>query len=125
MIDLKSEIQMKDIQKEEIQLSLDKTQSELDKLNGYKYLKKHADTSYMSTYINDYEKEKKFTDPSYTSAFNDYDNLMNRVDDEINELFKTTTKYDEEPCQLKQFNEKEDYTHENRAIHPFTKEREE
>jgi hypothetical protein len=30
MINLKSEIQMKDIQKEEIQLSLDKAQSELD-----------------------------------------------------------------------------------------------
>jgi hypothetical protein len=40
---------------------------------------------------------------------------MNRVDDEINELFKTTTKYDEEPRQLKLFNdeEKEDYTQEN------------
>jgi hypothetical protein len=53
MINLKSEIQMKDIQKEEIQLSLNKAQSELDKLNEYKCLKKFIDTSYMSTYIND------------------------------------------------------------------------
>jgi hypothetical protein len=124
MINLKSEMQIKDIQKEEMQVSLDKAQSKLDKLNGYKYLKKFTDTSYMSTYINDYEKEKKLTDPSYTSAFNDYDNLMNRVDDEINEFFKTTTKYDEKPRQLKQLNQEDDYTHENRAIPPFIIEKE-
>jgi hypothetical protein len=105
-MNLKSEMQIKDIQKEEIQFLLDKAQIELDKLNGYKYLKKLSDTSYMS------------------SVFNDYENQMNRVDDEIIELFKTTTKYDEQPHQLKQINENEDYIHKNRAIPPFIKEKE-
>jgi hypothetical protein len=78
----------------------------------------------MSTYINDYENQKKLTDTSYASrAFNDYENLMNNIDDEINELFKTI-KYDEQPRKLKQFNdEKEDYTQENRVISSLTKER--
>jgi hypothetical protein len=50
---------------------------------------------------------------------------MNKIDDEMNDLFKTRTKYDEEPPQLKQFTdeEKENYTHENRAVHPRVKER--
>jgi hypothetical protein len=49
MINLKSEIQMKNIQREEIQLSLNQTQSELNKLKGSINLTKLTDTSYMST----------------------------------------------------------------------------
>jgi hypothetical protein len=59
-------------------------------------------------------------------VFDDYENQMNIVDNEMNKLFNLFgKKYDEEPRQLKQFNQEEDFTHENCAILPFTKEKEE
>jgi hypothetical protein len=103
MINLKSEIQLKNIEREEIQLSLDKTQSELDKLKGYKNLKKLTDTSYASR------------------AFNDYENLMNTVDKDINSYFSHPHN-NEILHEYKPHNdEKEDYTQENGVVSSLTK----
>jgi hypothetical protein len=69
MINLKSELQMKNIQREEIQLSLNQAQLELDKLKQPINQTKFRDTSYMST------------------QYDDYENIMNKIDEDINKLF--------------------------------------
>jgi hypothetical protein len=88
MINLKSEIQMKNFQKEEIQLSLNQTQSELDKLKRPINQIKFTNTSYMST------------------QFDNYKNRMNEIDKDINELF-TNQHNNEISHQYKPFNQKE------------------
>jgi hypothetical protein len=86
MINLKSEIQMKNIEREEIQLSLNQTQME-----------KLADTSYISTQFNTYQSE------------------MNNIDDKINKLFNHPHN-NKILHQHKSFNdEEEEYIQENRT----------
>jgi hypothetical protein len=60
---------MKNIKTEEIQLSLNKIQSELDKLKGYKNLTKLTETTYMST------------------PYDDCENIINKIDKNINNYF--------------------------------------
>jgi hypothetical protein len=55
MINLKLELQMKNIQREEIQLSLNQAPSELDKLKRPINQTKFRDTSYISTQFDDYQ----------------------------------------------------------------------
>jgi hypothetical protein len=65
MINLKSEIQIKSIEREEIQLSLVQTRLELDKLKRPINQTKFTNTSYIST------------------QFDDYENRMNKIDEDI------------------------------------------
>jgi hypothetical protein len=96
---------MKNIESEEIQLSLDQRRLELNMLKGFINLTKLTDTSYLSTQFDDYEKR------------------MNKIDEDINILFNHPHN-NEILHQNKSFNdEEEEHIQENCTLSLFAKER--